>query len=125
MALLGCALCGCGGKPEVTQQDPKIECRSPNKPNGPTRSVLAWKFDIAANAIRAALAKQPTGIPFDQIVAAAAQQIDKQVLETLGKPDWLVETVRLELEVRGEVERIKSGGPIPILRLKTAADPAQ
>lgn len=90
-----------------------MTCRTPAA-EGST-NIPEWKFDAVRAAILDALADGP--ILNKDLKDKVGARMDATTLETLGKLGWHVVTVKLELEVRGEVERLK-GSP---LRIQKAA----
>ena len=72
-------------------------------------NIPAWKFETVRRAILDALQDGP--ILFKELNAAVERRLDSDVLDRLGKLGWHVVTVKLEMEVRGEIERLDVKGP--------------
>lgn len=72
-------------------------------------NIPAWKFEAARAAILDALTDGP--ILYQDLNAAVETRLDADTLDTLGKLGWHVVTVKLELEVRGEIARLDVKGP--------------
>jgi len=87
----------------------KVACRTPAEGRDGVTNIPAWKFDAVRGAILAALAEGP--ILYKDLNAAVQERLDAETLDTLGKLGWHVVTVKLELEVRGEVVRLDVKGP--------------
>ena len=89
--------------------EPRVPCRTPN-PNRPgTTAIPVWKFDAVREAIRSVLGRGV--IRFSHLAEAVRGQMKDDDLERLGSLGWHVTTVKLEMEVRGEIERVASPGP--------------
>ncbi|UWQ22333.1 DUF6958 family protein [Jannaschia sp. W003] len=79
----------------------RVLCRTPNNP-GTTR-IPAWKFEACRAAILAELADGERGAM--ALADAAAARLSASDRAAMGSVGWHMTTVRLELEVRGEVAR--------------------
>ena len=82
----------------MSQDDTKVECRTPTEGRSGTTSIPAWKFDAVRTAV------------LDAVVAAGPEglrgRLAEDVLGRLGSVGWHVTTVKLEMEVRGEIARL-------------------
>ena len=87
----------------------RVACRTPAEGRDGVTNIPAWKFDAVRAAILAALADGP--ILYKDLNAAVSARLDEETLANLGKLGWHVVTVKLELEVRGEIERLDVKGP--------------
>lgn len=109
---------GCGGEPGVRSTvDTKIQCRSPNRPDAPATPIEGWKFDVVRTGILAALREKPSGLAAGAIPDCLPEFVSEAEIERLGNLEWLAEKVRLEMEVRGDIERIVIDGDQFVLRL--------
>ena len=88
----------------------RVACRTPNPDRPGVTRVPAWKFDACRAAIRAALAEGEMAAK--DVPAAVGARMDAGDLARLGSLGWHVTTVRLELEVRGEIERVPGATPL-------------
>ena len=91
--------------PEAT-----ILCRTPTPGKSGTR-IAEWKFDLVRGAILQTVPEDDEGVEFRRLpnlVAAAIEDADR---ERLGSVSWYTTTVKLEMEVRGEIERIAGSRP--------------
>ena len=95
----------------------KVECRTPTPGKQPTR-IDRWKFDAVRRAILAVLPRRGEGIRFTELTALVKQKLSDDELAELGAPMWYVTVVKLELEVRGEIQRVKDSTPQRLLRAK-------
>jgi hypothetical protein len=94
--------------------DDKITCRTPQG-SGPGTRIPAWKFHAVRAAILDVLAQAGAdGMASKDLGAAVGAALDADTLARLGKLGWHVVTVKLELELRGEIARIKGKAPLRI-----------
>lgn len=94
----------------------RISCRTPTPGKQPT-SIPRWKFDLLRKHLLALVPPRLPGIPSRQIPALLKTRLKASDLEALGSISWHVTTVKLELEVRGELKRIEGVSPQRLLRL--------
>ena len=104
-ALICLTFCGCGSQPALPPAtESKVQCRSPNKPSAQPTAVAQWKFNVIQKTVLSILTDggpiSPRSLP--ERVADVLTEVE---IERLGNLNWLVEKVRLEMEVRGEIER--------------------
>jgi len=93
----------------------KVSCRTPTPGKQPT-NIPRWKFDLLRKHMLALIPGDLPGIRVGQIPALIKTRLSSQQLKTLGSVSWHVTTVKLELEVRGEVERIANVSPQRLIR---------
>ena len=91
----------------------KVPCRTPNPDKAGVTNVPAWKFDACRAAILAELADGP--VRASALAQAAGRRLSDDARRALGSLGWHMTTVRLELDVRGEVERL-AGSPVRLRR---------
>jgi hypothetical protein len=90
-------------------------CRSPTPGAKPTR-IPSWKFACVREAILAALPDALPGLPAQRLYERVAQGLPREDLEQLGSLRWHVTTVKLELEVAGEIARVPGVRPQHLVR---------
>jgi hypothetical protein len=94
----------------------KIACRTPTEGRKGVTNIPAWKFDALRQAILTVVeAAGPDGALFSTLPAEAAKHLSADERARLGSLGWHVTTVKLELEVRGEIARL-SGSPQRLVR---------
>ncbi|GIT92818.1 hypothetical protein JANAI62_32760 [Jannaschia pagri] len=87
----------------------RTPCRTPA---GTTATnVPTWKVEACREALHKALADGP--LPTRDIAKIAGQHLSEDDRTDLGSLGWHMTTVRLELEVRGEIVRLP-GRPLRI-----------
>ncbi len=94
----------------------KVACRSPNPGKKPKR-IDRWKFDAVRRAILEVLPTEGEGIVFmsEEFHDAVAAGLTPEEREYLGSAGWYTTTVKLELEVRGEIRRVPGSKPQRLL----------
>ena len=93
----------------------KILCRTPTPGKQPTR-IDRRKYDLVHRAIIAVLASNEQEIEFRELPSLVSQQIAPDDLNKLGSVSWYTTTVKLDMEVKGEIERVPGSKP-QLLRL--------
>lgn len=97
------------------QTEERVPCRTPAEGRDGVTHIPKWKFEALRDAILDVLAPGP--IRFSELKDAVGARLDKATLGQLGSLGWHVTTVKLELEVRGEIERLAAKGPQQIRRV--------
>ena len=87
----------------------KVACRTPALDRDGVTNIPVWKFEAVRGAILDALAEGP--MLYKDLNTAVCARLDDATLGKLGKLGWHVVTVKLELEVRGEIARLDVKGP--------------
>ncbi len=83
---------------------PKIECRSPNGMRQSHR-LFEWKYDRVREVILSVLPEGEQGMEFKELRSTAEKKFKASEKESIGKIPWFIETVALEMETRGELQR--------------------
>lgn len=100
----------------MSQTNEKIECRTPTSGKKSTR-IDAWKFDAVRKAILKVVPKRGDGVAFSDLPDLVKKQLPAQQSKDLGSLMWYVTTVKLELEVRGEIARVARAAPQRLVRI--------
>ncbi len=93
----------------------KVACRTPAEGRDGVTNIPAWKFDLIRGHLLDLLADGPA--VYNDVRDAIGERLSEEERAALGKLGWHVITVKLELEVRGEIERVKAKGPQQIRRV--------
>ncbi len=88
----------------------KVLCQTPTPGKQPTR-IERWKYDLIRSAILSVVPSSEQGVEFRVLPALVEQQIEPGNLSKLGSVSWYVTTVKLDLEVNGEIERVSGSKP--------------
>lgn len=96
-------------------QEPRVACRTPAEGRDGTTNIPAWKFDLMRDAILKVVGGAGAeGMANKDLRDAVGAELSEDQLDSLGKLGWHVVTVKLELEVRGEIARMPGKGPLRI-----------
>ena len=80
-------------------------------PARPGPRIQRWKYDLLRRAILDAVPGGSTGVALDELSEAISVRISEHQLRRLGSLNWYLVTVKLDLEARGEIERIPDVHP--------------
>lgn len=84
-----------------------VECRTPAPGRAGVTRVPAWKYAAVRQAIlEAVTAAGPEGLAFALLPDAVAARLTGTVRDRLGSVRWHVTTVKLNMEVEGELRRL-------------------
>ena len=83
----------------------KIEVENVNHARHITR-VDAVKYAAAKSALRVILTGQEQGLTQTEMMAAIKVQIDQTLFPNGAKSGWWMKTVQLDLEAKGQINRI-------------------
>lgn len=86
----------------------RVSCRTPTPGKKGVTRIPKWKFDCIRKAILEIL--QENEIQFVQLTDTIRNRLSSNELEKMGSLGWHVATVKLELEVRGEIRRLPQKG---------------
>ena len=82
----------------------RVVCNTPTPGKMPTR-ILRWKYDLIRQVILEIMAEHEDGLLFKDLADAVAQRLPETQRRKLGSIGWYTTTVKLDLEVRGELSR--------------------
>lgn len=88
----------------------RVLCETPTLGKQPTR-IARWKYDLVRSAILAVVPAGERGIEFSRLPELVEGQLSTSDLERLGSVSWYTTTVKLDLEVKGEIERVPGSRP--------------
>ncbi len=86
----------------------KVACRTPAEGRDGVTNIPKWKFDAIHAAILAILGEGD--IAFADLADAVRARLSEKELAELGSVGWHVTSVKLEMEVRGDILRKPGGG---------------
>jgi len=87
----------------------RTPCRTPSIGRDGVTNIPTWKFDAVRGAILAVLARGEC--PWSQMVDSVRAELSKDQLSRLGSLGRHVTSMKLEMEVRGEIKRLAKKGP--------------
>ena len=93
-------------------EEDKIACYTPTKGRDGATNIPRWKYDCVRRAILDVLDESADGqIEFKHLADHVQQQLTSNQLAKLGSLGWHVTTVKLNMEVEGELERVPRKTP--------------
>ncbi|WP_427453674.1 DUF6958 family protein [Litorimonas sp. WD9-15] len=97
----------------------KVECRTPTQGRKGTTQIPRWKYECIQRAILEALEEAETGyIYFKHLNAAVEEALTTNQLAKLGSLGWHVTTVKLNMEVEGEIVRVEGAKPQRLMKAR-------
>lgn len=97
-------------------------CRTPTPGKQPT-SIPAWKYRLVREALLAIVPTALPGIAARALPARVAEALPSDARERLGSVTWHVTTVRLNMEVEGELHRVAGVKPLHLVRAGVTVRP--
>jgi hypothetical protein len=101
----------------MARKEARVPCETPTPGKEGTR-IPQWKYDAVRAAIRKVVPRNEKGIEFKELpdLVEAALAVDAR--RNLGSISWHTVTVKLHMEVIGEIERIAGAKPQRIRRVR-------
>ena len=97
----------------------RVTCRTPTQGRTGTTSIPKWKYDCVRQAIIDTLDESaPTAFPFKDLANAVKARLSPEDISELGSIGWHVTTVKLNMEVKGEISRISGTSPQMLVKTK-------
>lgn len=90
--------------------DDRIQTRHPEKGKSMPRIDRAT-YEGYRGAILGSLPRRGEGLLFKELPGEVRARLPKAVLEKGGSVGWYTTTVKLDLEARGEIERVPGSRP--------------
>jgi len=95
----------------------KIVCETPTPGKKPTR-IDRWKYELLRKTILELLPASGEGVLFSRLTGLVKDHLNREQLVRIGSLSWYTTTVKLDLEVKGEIYRIPGSTPQRLLRIK-------
>ncbi|MGR3502198.1 DUF6958 family protein [Pseudaestuariivita sp.] len=93
-------------------KDARVPCRTPAEGRDGVTNIPAWKFNLMRFLLRELVRRAgPEGLPFKGLAARVSELMHAEDRARLGSVGWHMTSVKLELEVRGELARHAGKGP--------------
>lgn len=99
----------------MSKSEDRVQIRHPD-PNMSMPAIEAWKYEAVRDAILKAVPKKGEGLPFKELPGRVRELLSADELSKLGSVSWYTTTVKLDLEARGELERVLGYRPQRLLR---------
>lgn len=93
----------------------RMQTRHPD-PKKSMPAIEAWKYRTVRDAILKAVTKKGEGLPFKELPSRVRELLSADELSKLGSVSWYTTTVKLDLEARGELQRVPGSRPQRLLR---------
>lgn len=97
-------------KKTASRDNSKFLCRTPTRGKKPVR-IDKWKYDAVRAALLKSIPKSAKGIGFWDLPKIVEKRLSAAVLKELGSVMWYTTVVKLDMECRGELERIDGSSP--------------
>ncbi|MCC7144467.1 MAG: hypothetical protein IT349_20410 [Candidatus Eisenbacteria bacterium] len=95
----------------------KVLCQTPT-PGKAGTNIPEWKYLAVRRAILKAVPRRGEGIAFRDLSALVSKMLRPEDRRLLGSVTWHTVTVKLHLEVLGELERVPGVTPQRLRRAK-------
>jgi hypothetical protein len=90
--------------------EPIVLCKTPTPGKKGTR-IHQWKYDLIRRAILEVIPQDEVGIHFKDLPRLVRGLHTQEDLQRLGSLGWYTTTLKLDLEVHSELERIPGKKP--------------
>jgi hypothetical protein len=95
----------------MSENSDKVVCKTPTPDKTSTKSIDKWKYDVVRRAILNIIKSKPEGVLFSELATLVGQNLSEYEKQNLGNVSWYTTTVKLDLEVRGEIRRLDKVSP--------------
>ena len=103
----------------MAEKEPKVICRTPTPGKNPTR-IPTWKYELVRDAILSALPEDGGSMAFKDLSKYIGSRLSREERFRLGSVGWHTTTVKLDMEVKGEIERVPGSNPQHLRRTGVA-----
>lgn len=90
--------------------DSRIVCHTPTPGKKPTR-IHKWKYDMLRGIILDILDGSADGVEFRSLSGLIEARLSAEQRANLGSVGWYTTTVKLDMEVQGDIVRIPNTSP--------------
>jgi hypothetical protein len=80
-------------------------------------TVTAEKYEPIRKAILASIPRDKKGVTFKKLVASVNGRVPKELFTKGGSVSWYTKVVQLDLEAKGQIERIPGVVPQRVRRM--------
>jgi len=77
----------------------------------PAPRIARWKYEALRTALLEVIPSDKEGIPFDGLADRVEAQLPHKDAALIGSISWFMTHVKLDLEARGEIERVPGSSP--------------
>lgn len=90
----------------------KTECRTPATGKLGTTRIPTWKYELLRRHILDLVRENAVeGLAFKDLAHLVAERLTDQEKSELGSVGWHTTTVKLEMEVAGDIKRLEGASP--------------
>lgn len=97
----------------------KTVCHTPTPGKKPT-AIPTWKYELMREAILRIVPDAAPGFPAKDLPDAIRGVLSDEKLTDLGSVAWHATTVRLNMEVDGELVRVSGRKPLHVVRASSS-----
>ena len=99
----------------MPNDEAKVTCRTPT-PGKQGTNIPKWKYDAVRRAILRAVPRSGEGIAFKDLAGIVKKNLSDDQRRRMGSIPWFTVTVKLDLEVKGELRRVQGSSPQRLIR---------
>ena len=88
----------------------RITCHTPTPGKKPTR-IHKWKYDLLRGIILDILVGRADGVEFRSLPGLIDACLSHEQRASLGSVSWYTTSVKLDMEVKGDIERVPGAKP--------------
>ena len=92
------------------RDDTRVVCETPTPGKKPTR-IHKWKYDLVRGIILDILSDSAGGVEFRSLLSLMGARIGAEDKANLGSVSWYATTVKLDMEVKGDIVRVPGAKP--------------
>jgi hypothetical protein len=95
----------------------RIQLRHPDRTKASPR-IEQWKYEAIKRAILRVVPRKAPGVPFADLAAGVSRQLTRTERLKVGSIGWYTTSVKLDLEARGFLRRVRNTTPQRLIRIK-------
>ena len=88
----------------------RVVCETPTPGKKPTR-IHKWKYDLLRGVILDVVGGSSDGVEFRALSGLVEARLSPEQLSDLGSVSWYTTTVKLDMEVKGDIARVVGSRP--------------
>lgn len=81
-------------------------------------AVTPEKYEPIRKAIMASVPRGTSGVSFKELVASVTQRVPAELFQKKGSVSWYTKVVQLDLEAKGELQRIPGVTPQRVRKMQ-------
>ncbi len=88
----------------------RVVCETPTPGKKPTR-IHKWKYDLLRRIILEIVTESGDSVEFRNLPGLIESRLSVEQRENLGSVSWYTISVKLDMEVKGDIERLPRAKP--------------